>query len=113
MAVYNENGIQKEQEFDTLEEAMQYFGANFNYKYDILWCYIGGKLSCIIGSSSAEDYEYLGSIQQYIIKWMTPCLNTFDVDGISTDLVSELRDKMYDLIEDWGIADIYYYTDTF
>ena len=113
MAIYDQNGIQDEHKFETSDDALQYFGEHFNHKYDIFWCYIGDRLSCIIGSSSAEDYEIFGTFNQEIVKWMSPCLDIFDVDGVATDLTSELRDKMYDLVENWGIADIYYYTDTF
>ena len=35
------------------------------------------------------------------------------VDGTATALTSEIRDYIYDKLEDWGVADIYYYTDTF
>ena len=113
MAIYDREGIKEEHKFDTVEEAFQYFEDNFNYKYDIFWCYIADKLSCIIGSSSAEDYEIFGSLQQEIVKWMSPCLNIFDVDGVSTDLTSAMRDKMYDLVEEWGLVDIYYFADEF
>ncbi len=100
-------------EFNTLEEAYDYFATNFSYKYDILWCRIAGKPSCIIGSSMAEDYEIFGGIEQYLVRFLIGGMPESEVDSTTTSLISEIRDYIYDKIEDWGIANIYYYTDTF
>ena len=99
-------------DFSTQDEAFSWFENNCNYKYDILWCNIAGKSSCIIGSSMAEDYALIGSIGSLIENFLTEG-GVADSDSTATALTSEIRDYIYDKLEDWGVADIYYFTDSF
>ena len=99
-------------DFATKDEAFSWFENNCNYKYDILWCNISGKSSCIIGSSMAEDYVLIGSIGSLIENFLA-LGGVADSDSTSTALTSEIRDYIYDKLEEWGVADIYYYTDSF
>lgn len=99
-------------DFATKDEAFSWFGDNCNYKYDILWCNIAGKDSCIIGSSMAEDYVLIGSIGSLIENFLA-LGGVDDSDSTTTALTSEIRDYIYDKLEEWGVADIYYYTDSF
>lgn len=99
-------------DFATQDEAFEYFGNHCNYKYDILWCNIAGKRSCIFGSSMAEDYDFIGSIGNAIDTFLTSG-GVDDADSTATALTSEIRDYIYDKLEEWGVADIYYYTDSF
>ncbi len=110
MAVY---GPASKHNFSTIDDAYEYFGAHYSYKYDILWCYVGNKLSCIIGSSMAEDYEYINDFYKGVESLISEAGDPMTTENLQQDITSELRDKMYDLIESWGIADIYYYTDNF
>lgn len=100
-------------DFATKDDAFAYFGAHCNYKYDILWCNIAGRRSCIFGSSMAEDYDVIGSIESAIEKFLSEGGLDDATDGTVTALTSEIRDYIYDKLEDWGVADIYYFTDTF
>ena len=100
-------------DFTTKEEAFDFFGQHCNYKYDILWCNIGGKRSCILGSSMAEDYDFIGSISNAIMNFLESGGVDDSTEGTATALSSEVRDYIYDKLEDWGVADIYYFTDTF
>lgn len=100
-------------DFATLDDAYDFFSQNCNYKYDVLWCNIAGKTSCIFGSSMAEDYTLVGSIGNTIEQFLTEGGLDDSVDGTATALTSEIRDYIYDKLEGWGVADIYYYTDTF
>lgn len=98
--------------FNNQDDAFSWFGQHCNYKYDILWCNIAGKSSCIIGSSMAEDYALIGPIGNLIEQFLTEG-NVSDSDSTSTALTSEIRDYIYDKLEEWGVTDIYYFTDTF
>lgn len=99
-------------DFDTKSDAFSWFEQNCNYKYDILWCNIAGKTSCVIGSSMAEDYAYVSAIGELIENFLTAG-NVADATDTATELTSEVRDFIYDKLERWGVADIYYFTDTF
>lgn len=99
-------------DFNNVDEAYSFFGDHCNYKYDILWCTISGKSSCILGSSMAEDYALIGSIQNDIESFLAAG-DVSDADGTVTALISEIRDYIYDKLEDWGVANFYYYIETF
>jgi hypothetical protein len=100
-------------EFATIEDAYAFFGDNCNYKYDVLWCKVAGKVSCIFGSSMAEDYTLIGPIGSKIEQFLDEGGFDDSSDGTATALTSEIRDYIYDKLESWGVADIYYFTDTF
>ena len=99
-------------DFNTEDEAYEWFGQHCNYKYDILWCNIAGQHACMFGSSMAEDYNLIGTIGSAIREFLSEG-DCVDIDGTTTALTSEVRDYIYDKLENWGVADIYYYTDTF
>ena len=99
-------------DFSTQDDAFSFFANNCNYKYDILWCNIAGKSSCIIGSSMAEDYALIGSIGVLIENFLKEG-GVADSESTATALTSEIRDYIYDKLEGWGVADIYYFTDSF
>lgn len=99
-------------EFQNIDEAYAWFGKCCNYKYDILWCNIAGRRSCIFGSSMAEDYTIIGAIGSAIREFLSEG-DCADIDSTTTELTSEVRDYIYEQLENWDVADIYYYTDTF
>ena len=102
--------------FASLEQAEQYFENDPEIggsKYGVLYCYINGRYSCLMGTAMVEDELTRGPIGEVIREFLEGSNIRGDVEDITLSCGAELTGKLYDLLEEMNVLDVHFVYDEF
>ena len=101
--------------FASLDQAKQYFenDPDISSKYGVLYCYINGRYSCLMGTAMVEDELTRGPIEEVIRAFLEDSAVQGDIEYTTLYCGAELTGKLYDLLEEMNVLDVHFVYDEF